>query len=276
MKTLFPLSLLLMILCASCGGDKHETSPLRFGTELYDSSALHVALLTNRDCLPVYYAARRGIYDALGVKVQIASYRSQIELDTALLSRTADGGWCDARTIETYGERGQGFRTMWKEQTEWALAVNEAQRVKDVKNMKGRTVAVARGGAESDMLATLLAKGGLTSEDVYRPQIGDRLLRAEMLRAGQVDAALLPWPYTSYAVSGGARLIASKTADITASFVMKPSALKTAEQQRRWKLFEQGRRMAIDSLRLQGSKAYSLILQKDYGLPKEVADTVKY
>lgn len=43
-----------------------------------------------------------------------------------------------------------------------------------------------------------------------------------------------------------------------------------------WDLFEKGRKMAQDSLRIKGPKAYSLILQQYYGIPKAIADTIQY
>lgn len=276
MKHFFPILLFLIIIVSSCRERRTEIPPLCFGTELYDSSALHVALMPNRDCLPIYYAVRRGLYDSLGVKVQIATFRSQLDLDTALLGNVADGGWADSRRLRSYGKRASDLRTMWSEETVWALVVNGSLRVKEIKNLAGRTIAYTRDAVESDLLERFISKGGLKMGDIFRPQINDCLLRAEMVCSGQVDGAVLAWPYTSYTTSGGHRVLAYETTTSTASFVMKRSALRSREQSRRWQLFEQGRRMAIDSLRKKGAEAYSLILQKDYGLPKEVADTVKY
>ena len=92
--TLFTLCFLLLISLTSCKKEKNE-QPINFGTERYDSAALHVALVPNRDCLPIYYAERTGIYDSLGLKLQIASYGSQMDCDTTLMGNIAEGGWCD-------------------------------------------------------------------------------------------------------------------------------------------------------------------------------------
>ena len=41
-------------------------------------------------------------------------------------------------------------------------------------------------------------------------------------------------------------------------------------------LLQKARDMALDSLRQKGNAAYSAILQREYGLPASVADTIKY
>ena len=57
---------------------------------------------------------------------------------------------------------------------------------------------------------------------------------------------------------------------------MKKSRMTQSKIKQQWDLFEKGRKMAQDSLRIQGPKAYSLILQQYYGIPKAIADTIQY
>ncbi len=267
----------LLCVITACGRDKGKTQVPHFGAERYDSTALHVALVPNKDCLPVYFAARRGIYDKLGLNLQIATYASQMDCDTALLGRIADGGMADRERLAAYGKRAGGLAIQWNGTASWQLYVCGSLRVKDVKSLKGRTVAIARESAENAWLSQILQQAGLSAADVYRPQINDLKLRAEMLSGNQVDAAVLTWPYTSLASAEGHRRIhAQSKPDANACFVMKAERLAKPGVKRQWELFEKGRRMALDSIRQKGPQAYSLILQKDYGLPKEVADTLRY
>ena len=55
MKLLTTLFVVMMAVVVSCT-DRKPASQFNFGTEPYDSAALHVALVPNRDCLPIYYA----------------------------------------------------------------------------------------------------------------------------------------------------------------------------------------------------------------------------
>lgn len=272
-KYLWAIFFLLTLL--SCRDNKPADRPLQFGNEPYDSAALHVALIPNRDCLPIYYASRTGLFDSLGVKVQIASYPSQMDCDTALLSRFTDGGYADLIRLKQYGKRAADLQRKWSGSNRWQLFVCGTLRVKDTQSLKGRTVAIARESAEHTYLQQLLSEAGMPLTDVYRPQINSLPLRAKMLSGNQIDATLLCWPHTSMAHAFGHRRITGQSsADANGAFVVRNA--QAASTQQKWTLFEKGRRMAQDSLRLKGPQAYTLILQKDYGLPQAVADTVKY
>lgn len=270
-------AILLLLTFLSCRDNKPTDHPLQFGNEPYDSAALHIALIPNRDCLPIYYASRTGLFDSLGVKVQIASYPSQMDCDTALLSRLTDGGYADLIRLKQYGKQAADLQTKWSGTNRWELFVCGTLRVKDTKSLKGRTVAVARESTEYTYLQQLLSEAGIPFTDVYKPQINSLPLRAKMLSGNQIDASVLCWPHTSMARAFGHRRIAGQSSvDIHGAFVVRNNQFASAQLKQKWTLFEKGRRMAQDSLRLKGPQAYTLILQKDYGLPQAVADTVKY
>lgn len=269
------LLLALFILASSCKDDAPR-SEYYFGTERYDSAALHIALMPNRDCLPVYYAKRTGLFDSLGVRVQIASYKSQMDCDKMLFGKKTDGGWADLKREVAARHIGSDYRCIIPCSQPWQLYVCGTLRVKDVKALKGRTVGIARRSAESEWLDLLLSAHKISADEIYRPQINDLLVRARMLTGNQIDAALLAWPYTSLAKASGHRLLATQPkAEGNGCFVMKPVGKLNAEQQKQYVLFLKGCNMAVDSIRLKGPQGYSVILQKDYGLPKEIADTVK-
>ena len=273
----FFFTLLFAVLLVACS-DSHPTVPEKhFGGERYDSTALHVALLPTRDCLPIYYAARKGIYQQLGLNLQIASYNSQLECDTALLGCVADGGMADRIRLASYGQKAADLQTMWTGANHWQIWVSSTLRIKDVKGLTGRTIAVARMSAENEVLHEALKAASVKFDEVYLPQINNPKLRASMLKGNQVDAALLAWPYTSLAAMAGHRcLYVQKFKDSNAVFVMNTHSLERVDGSEKWKLFEKGRRMAIDSIRIKGPKAYSDILKTVYKLPAEVADTLRY
>lgn len=271
----------LLILCSlslllSCKEDK-VAQPLNFGTERYDSTALHVALVPNRDCFPIYYAERTGIYDSLGLRLQIATYGSQMDCDTTLMGKIADGGWCDNVRRLSYGKRMNHLTPMWEGTQRWEVFTSKALRIREASALTGHTVGMARSSAENEYLQLFLKASKVNTENVYFPQINDLRLRTQMLTGDQIDAAVIAWPYSSWARAEGHRCIgAQRFADKNGSFVRNEQHLSNATRKSQWVIFEKGRRMALDSIRIKGPKAYSLILQKDYGLPKEVADTIRF
>lgn len=279
MKRSFPFLTFLSILCLclSACKDKAPQSELNFGTERYDSAALHIALLPNRDCLPIYYAKRTGIYDSLGLKLQIASYWSQMDCDTTLMGHIADGGWADKERMRSYGKRMNGIEPMWDGTQRWSIYSCGQLRINDLKALKGKTIAIARNSTEVNYLEAALKGAKISMDDVYLPQINNLKMRAQMLTGNQVDAAVIAWPYTSLALANGHKCVLSQRfPDANGCFVMKRNRLKSDIRRQQWQLFEKGRKMALDSIRKNGPKAYSVILQKDYGLPREIADTIRF
>jgi len=261
----------------SCGNGEKKEVPLNFGTERYDSAALHLSIVTDKDCLPIIYAKRCGLFDSLGVSVQLLISNSQVDCDTALLGKYADGGMADLVRLATYSRRKENFQTMWNGTYTRTLFSCGTLRIKDVKALKGHTAAVSPRTADSQFLLEALRSAKLGETDVYWPHLGSMRLRAEMLTGDQVDATVLFWPFTSQARANGHRCIYwQEKPDGKAAFVMKADRMKKKDTAIRWKLFEKARALALDSLRSPHCRAaVSLILQKDYGLPREVADTIK-
>ena len=97
-----------------------------------------------------------------------------------------------------------------------------------------------------------------------------------MLAGAQIDGAVLTWPYTSLAAARGCKLLFTGQQSVQrGAFVVKGKLWNKPEFQAQMALVEKARHMALDSMRLKGPVSYSLILQKDYGLPREVADTLR-
>lgn len=260
----------------SCGKHKAE-SELNFGLERYDSTALHLALMTNRECLPILYAERTGIYDSLGLKLQVALYSSQTDCDTALLGKMADGGCADLIRMETYGNRTRNLRVAWKGGDKRYLFVSNVLRIKSIKALKGRTVGLSPRSADNNMLDRVLSSHSLGKNDVFRPQIADIRYREAMLTDNQIDATILTWPYTSQAYADGHRCIyIQKDSEPHTAILTRLPQKESLRLLKQWKLLETGRQMAIDSIRNPRYRAkVSLILQKDYRLPKSIADTIR-
>ena len=88
---------------------------------------------------------------------------------------------------------------------------------------------------------------------------------------------MLCWPYASMASAAGCKVLhAGKTEEKNGCFVAREKWRKQPQANRQVELLQKARDMALDSLRQKGNAAYSAILQREYGLPASVADTIKY
>ena len=271
------ISALGLFMLTACQSDKEQEIPVNFGTEAFDSTALHIALIPHRESLPIYYAEQKGIFKRIGLNLQIASYKSQLECDTALLGNFADGGLIDRARLDSYHKQADRLSILWQKPYPIQIFTCHTLRIKHIKNLYGRTIGTTRSSAEDNVLNFLLDKYQIAPGDVYRPQINDMKLRAEMLDGNQIDAALLSWPYTVLARSSQHVPIYTYAESLSRiCLVQNTEKCQSERVKKQWELFEKGRKIAADSLKILGNTAYSTILQQEYGIPKEIADTIKF
>ncbi len=269
----------LALLC-SCGGKADKKSGAEAGAANSASPAhtLTLAVVPSADLLPLYYAERAGCYRSLGLSVRLETYRSQLDCDTALLGGRTDGGSADLHRMELCHKSAYAaaFTPLWTAADNWQLTVCGTLRVRNTAALKGRMVAISRQSGEDAALTRTLAAVKLKAEGVYRPQVNDLLLRARMLDNGQVDAAMLRWPYTSVATAAGHRVLdaAAPAAESTALAVLT-KRLRGKGGKDLPSLLRKGYNMAVDSLRRPRTALLREVLTRDYGLPAEVADTIK-
>ena len=182
----------------------------------------------------------------------------------------------DHTRLQSYGKRADHLSVAWAKNTPLQIYSCQALRIRNIKNLQGRTIGTIRNSSEAQAIRQALQRAGIPIEDVYLPQINNQKLRAEMLTGNQIDAAVLSWPYTILAQSLNHQAIYTFKDSIPNICFVRNREHNTARIQKQWDLFEQGRKMAMDSLRIYGNRAYTSILQKEYGLPQAIADTIKF
>ncbi len=279
--------LVVSILFSACGNTKEPVEPAAKKYSAYDTAAVHLALMPTADCLPFFYAQETGIYRQLGLRLQIHTYRSQLDCDTALLGGYMDGGYADLQRLE----EGRGQKKYLSPLTEgsdaWTLFVGGTLRVRDVSKLAGRIVAISRESTEKAFCEKLISNAKLKTDAVYLTQINDVKLRAHMMTNRQIDAALLRWPFTSLALASGDKILVSQPSTARNSALVKSSLCKRVHlNEASLSLLKKGYAMALDSMRIyhktetdrtQQSQTdkVSDVLKKIYGLDATVADTIK-
>lgn len=278
MKNLLSFFILSILLCAavSCKPDRKREAPAGAVGQPDSTEQFRLALVPDAEAFPFYYAERAGFYDSLGLNVQIESYRSQMDCDTALLSGRVNGGLADVVRWKSYGRRTEGMLRVAQGERAWQLVTSGSLRIRKMANLKGRMVVIARQSGEYEVLTDMVKSAGMKLSDIYRPQINDLRLRAFMLTDNQVDAAMLCWPYTSLALSAGHRHVAEGKGSNKSCWLVECRKSHADKKTKvAWDLLNKGYLMAKDSLQHPDRKIVAQILRSDYGLPADVADTVK-
>lgn len=201
-------SLILFIL-TSCS-QRQEVMPYEADSTGIDTTILRVAVMPAMSCLPVYYAERSGLADSMGLEMTLLRYQAQMDIDTAIVNGHADIAFTDL--IRVLRLKKHITLTAFASCDEpLSLISLKTKRVKQVNQMKEQMIAVSRLSATDYWCDRLLDSTHTNYDDIYRPQVNDVRLRAEMLRQGLIDAAMMGEPYATWmTMLGHKRIFQSK------------------------------------------------------------------
>lgn len=199
------------------------------------------------DCLPMYYASRCGIFDSLGVEVRLQTFYAQMDCDTAFARQHTDISYTDLIRAALLQSKGTGLYAIMQTDGYHELVTAKSKRIRDMKNLKEKMVAMARHSVTDMLLDTVIHDGGLDPSTVYHPQINDIVLRHYMLRNATVDAAFLQEPYiTQCKLYGDRSIYDSRKKNIRMmAFMASYQTAKDPRKQEQAKLLVKGYNEAI-------------------------------
>lgn len=163
--------------------------------EAEDSLSLKIALMPTLDCLPFYYAEKSGIYDNLGLDVQLYTYKAQMDCDTAFVNGRVDATFTDLIRAALLQSKNIPLRVIMKTGGHHELMTSKSKRISKMEHLKGKMVAIARHSITDFLLDTIIARTDMDPSTVYHPQINNIVLRQDMMRNATIDGAFLSEPY---------------------------------------------------------------------------------
>lgn len=198
-KLFFFLSILLVTaFCGSCNSTNENA-----GDE--DSTALRLGVLPTMDCLPFYYADSIGLFDSLGVDVNLVTFEAAMDADTAFVNGDIDGIVSDlVKACIWQGQGDTSYVAMVGELKMWLITSPKARLLK-AESLKEKIIGITRHSAVDYFADKILESVKLQSIDLNKPQINNIKLRGMMVDQDQYDGAILPEPYASEAVARGAK-----------------------------------------------------------------------
>lgn len=208
-RLLLSVFALLITLC-SC---RHSGNGRVSNDVELDSFDLRVALTPTMDCVPFLYAYDQGVYHKKNLKIKFYVLNSLLDCETALDKGNADIVVSDlVKAVKMQQTDKKRIVVIMSTEARWTLLASREVRMKKFSQLKDRTVAVER-YAVTDLLSDYYARQGkLNPNEIYRPQINDVNLRAQMLNEKQVETAILPEPQATMARMYGNRIIGDKRA----------------------------------------------------------------
>jgi NitT/TauT family transport system substrate-binding protein len=256
---------------ASCS-HRQEAMQSKADSTGIDTTVLRVAVMPAMNCLPVFYAVRTGLADSLGLEMELLRYQAQMDIDTAIVNGHADIAFTDLIRCAKLGKQGVTITPFASCDEALSLISLKTKRVKQVNQMKEQMIAVSRLSATDYWCDRVLDDTHTSYDDIYRPQVNDVWLRAEMLRQGLIDAAIMGEPFATWMTMLGHKRLFQSSGKQPQLYAWAATTSATKQQQKTFrKLLDE----AI--LRLgRASEAQLLrdILKQEYALPVEMVDSM--
>ena len=249
-----------------------------------DSAALKVAVMPTLDCLPLYVAEERELFDT-AVDIRLKQFTAQMDCDTALLRGRVEMAITDlVRAEKMKGLKGEKVKPSYVTATNayWLLIGNRNQRISTLKHLDDRMVAMTRYSVTNLLADMAVDSAKLKTERVYRIQINDVNVRLDMLENNEMDALFLTEPQVTAALLKKHHvLFDTRKLDMQMGAIIEDSVTMSHEKrQRQREVLLKGYNDACDSLNHFGVKHYANIIRKYYKLSeqalRQLPDTLKY
>ena len=262
---------LILLLLASCS-ERQEAMPSDADSAVIDTTILRVAVMPTMSCLPIYYAERSRLADSLGLEMELLRYQAQMDIDTAILYGHADIAFTDLIRVARLSKQVSLTPLVVCDEA-LSLISLKTKRVKQVNKMKEQMIAISRLSATDYWCDRLLDSTHTSHEDIYRPQVNDVRLRAEMLRQGLIDAAIMGEPFATWMTMLGHKRLFQTRGKQPYLYAWAACNSATNEQKKAFQLLLSA---ATDRCN-DKSQALLLhdILKQEYQLPPAIVDTLE-
>lgn len=264
------LFLLAVALLAACGPSYEESKRItRAANEKLrkqDSLALKVGVLPTLDCLPMYIAKEECLFDTAKADIRLKSFASQIDCDAALVKGRIEGNITDIVRGQRIIKKGTPLDYVASTNTYWQLISNRTARIKQLKQLDEKIMAITRFSATSFLSDYAVDSVKLKHENVFRVQINDVTLRLKMLLNNELDAALLTEPQATTArLHKNPVLMDSRDKDMRFGVIaFRSKAMTDSRRKQQLQAFIEGYNAACDSINKNGVRHYAEIIKKYY------------
>ena len=190
------LFLPLLFLMAGCGGgSKQELGTLKIG------------LMPDTDSVPFIIAQEKGYFAEEGLNVELHSFKSAMDRDSALQSGNLDGAVSDLLAVAFAKDGGFDVKVTSMTDGSYKLVAAPGAEKLSVKELAGKEVAVSRNTIIEYVTDHILESNSMSGDDIAKVVIPQIPTRLELLQSGKLAAATLPEPMASVAVHNGCRFI---------------------------------------------------------------------
>lgn len=181
------------------------------------SKPVKIGVLPIEDNLPFYVAEKDGLYTKEGVQIELISFASALERDTALQAGQIDGEVADILAVALLKKMGTDVKIVsiglgaTPEEGRFAILSSPKSKIHSVADLKGATLGISQNSIIDYVSDQMITDKGVSLNDVKKLSIPKMPVRLDMLLSDQINAACLPDPLAALAQAKGAHLIVDDT-----------------------------------------------------------------
>ena len=196
---------LLGILSVGCGSsEKLADNVQEVETVITEENrSIKVGLISSIASLPLLIAEEQGYFDEVGLQVEMEYFKAAKDRDAALQAGELDGVLCDQIAIAIYQSADINMQITGKTDGTTSLIAGAQSGITSIEELVGKKIAISENTMIEYTLDKVLEAAGVDVTTVEKVSIPSMPTRLEMLASGEIDAAVMPNPYSDIAIADG-------------------------------------------------------------------------
>ncbi|MDD5602621.1 MAG: MetQ/NlpA family ABC transporter substrate-binding protein [Eubacteriales bacterium] len=174
-----------------------------------EAPVIRLGMMSSSDVIPFVLINEKKLAQKYGFELELETFTSTRDRDAALQAGELDGVLTDYIGVCMYNNAGLDVRITGITDGDYILVAGRETGITGISQIKGKSIAISENTLIEYTLDTILVKKGMSADDVVKeivPRIPDRL---ELLRNGKIDLGLMPEPFSTLALNGGAVYLGS-------------------------------------------------------------------
>lgn len=268
----FILSVVMVGCHAKAPIPEASPSPSEAGAE---KESLSLGLISSISALPIIMAEEKGYFEEAGVDVKLEFFKAAKDRDAALQAGQIDGVICDQIAIAIYQNVGIDMKITGMTDGEFVLVAGANSGINQVADLVGKKVAISENTVIEYTLDQLLDKYDVSEAAVEKVAIPAMPTRLEMLNNGEIDAAIMPSPFSDTAIANGGKMI--EKVDVDSGMYPSVTAFKQSvinEKPNAIKAFYTAYNKGVDYINTTDVKAYEEVIITTIGYPEEMRGNI--
>ena len=272
------LTMLAAMLLAFMGcGDAENNNTSATGAEETKKQEtpreLRIAVMPTLDCLPLYIASEKGIFERESLSVTLVPFTAHMDCDTAIAGGSVQAVPSDLVRSERLIHQGTPLHYVTTTGLGWQLLTAKTARIRKLEQLDDKMLAMTRYSATAMLSDQFVESAKLKPERVFRIQVNDVLVRLNMMETGTMDAMLLPEPQATVARKLGCNTLYDSTTDSLALGVIAFSQRDTLRREQ-LKTFVRAYDEACDSINIRGLDHYRDLITERCHVQQDIVDSL--